>query len=294
MVQKIVPHLWFDTEAMEAVSFYTSLFEDSRINWATVVKDTPSGDSEQFSFTLAGQEFLAISAGPYTSFSPAVSLSVYLNTVEETEALWEKLLEGGSVLMPLDTYPFSKRYGWLNDKYGLSWQITYAEEPSEQKIIPSLLFVGEHFGKAEEAIHHYLSVFKNSSLQVFVPYEEDMEPNKAGTVMFSAFQLEDLAFIAMDGALEHTFHFNESLSFIVYCDSQEEIDYYWEKLSAVPEAEECGWLKDQFGVSWQIIPRAMDEMMLSDEEEKKARAVAAFLKMKKLDIAEIQRAYDGV
>jgi len=97
----------------------------------------------------------------------------------------------------------------------------------------------------------------------------------------------------MDSAHEHTFGFNEAISFIVDCNTQEEIDYYWVKLSAVPEAEQCGWLKDKYGLSWQIVPTAMDEMMRDKDEKKLARVTEAFLNMKKFDLEELKKAYEG-
>ncbi len=111
--------------------------------------------------------------------------------------------------------------------------------------------------------------------------------------MFSDFMLLDHWFTAMDSAMDHDFQFNEAISFMVYCDTQEEIDDYWDKLSAVPESEQCGWLKDKFGVSWQIVPREMDEMMNNSTAEQINRLNQATLKMKKLDLAELKKVYKG-
>lgn len=111
--------------------------------------------------------------------------------------------------------------------------------------------------------------------------------------MFTDFMLENQWFAAMDSAHEHNFAFNEAISFIVYCDTQEEIDYYWNKLSAVPEAEQCGWLKDKYGLSWQIVPAVMDKMMQDQDPERLARVTQAFLKMKKFNLPALQRAYEG-
>jgi len=134
---------------------------------------------------------------------------------------------------------------------------------------------------------------KNSKPGAIVHYGPGQEPNKDGTVMFSDFKLLNTWFAAMDGALEHKFAFNEAISFIVYCDTQDEIDYYWEKLSAVPESEQCGWLKDKYGVSWQIAPRALDKMMASGDQVAIDRVTQAFLKMKKFDIAKLKKAFKG-
>ncbi|MFB6468896.1 VOC family protein [Cytobacillus sp. Hz8] len=297
--QKIVPHLWYDKEAKEAAEFYASIFPESKITNFTTIRDTPSGDSDMVSFELWGQKFMAISAGPFFKINPSISFIVNFDPSREKDArekineVWDKLSEGGTVLMPLDQYPFSERYGWIQDQYGLSWQLILSNPEGEERpaIVPSLLFVGDQCGKAEEAMHFYLSFYKNAMEGHIARYPKGMEPDKEGTIMFSDFSLENQWFSAMDSAHEHPFKFNEAVSFMVYCDTQEEIDYYWEKLSAVPEAEQCGWLKDQFGVSWQIVPSKMGEMMNNATPEQLARITKAFLKMKKFNLEELQRAY---
>lgn len=300
-MQKIVPHLWFDNEVKEATDFYVNLFPNSKVTNTTTITGTPSGDCDIVSFELVCVPFMAINAGPYFKFNPAISFMVNFDPSKDPEAreridvIWEKLSEGGKVLMPLDKYPFSERYGWVQDKYGLSWQLIFTNPEGEERppIIPALLFVNDMCGKAEEASDFYLSVFKDSKRGALVHYAANMEPNKEGHVMFTDFKLNGLWFAAMDGALKHEFAFNEAISFIVSCDTQEEIDYYWEKLSAVPEAEQCGWLKDKYGVSWQITPSIMDGMMASGDKEKIGRVTQAFLKMKKFDIKALEAAYNG-
>ncbi|WP_066308075.1 VOC family protein [Bacillus sp. FJAT-29814] len=299
--QIIVPHLWYDKEANEAAEFYTAIFPDSKITNVTTIHDTPSGDSDIVSFELWGQKFTAISGGPFFKINPSISFMVNFDPSREKAAselideVWNKLSDGGTVLMPLDKYPFSERYGWIQDKYGLSWQLILTNPEGEERpaIIPSLLFVGDKCGKAEEAIDFYLSVFKNTKQGLLARYPKGMEPDKEGTIMFADFSLENQWFTAMDSAHKHNFGFNEAISFMVYCNNQEEIDDYWGKLSAVPEAEQCGWLKDQFGVSWQIVPREMDEMMRKGTPEQMERVTKAFLKMKKFDLAELRKAYNG-
>ena len=300
-MQTITPHLWFDKEAREAAEFYVSLFPDSRVTNSTTLHDTPSGDSEIVSFELAGQSFMAISAGPLFKFNPSVSFIVNFdpsrdtNARENLDAVWEKLSQDGTALMPLDKYPFSERYGWVQDKYGLSWQLILTNPEGEERpfIIPSLMFVGEVAGRAEEAIKHYLSIFKNSKMGALARYGAGQEPDREGTVMFADFMLEGQWFAATDSAHEHKFAFNEAISFLVNCDSQEEIDYYWERLSADPEAEQCGWLKDKFGVSWQISSTALGEMLTNGTREQIDRVTQAFLPMKKLEIARLEKAYEG-
>lgn len=297
--QNIVPHLWFAKEAKEAAEFYASIFPDSKITNVTTLHDTPSGDADLVSFKLWGQKFMAISAGPYFKFNPSVSFMVNFEPSRDKDAgeklneVWDKLSEGGTVLMALDKYPFSERYGWIQDKYGLSWQLLLKDPEDEKRpaIVPSLLFVGDQYGKAEEAINLYLSIFKNSEQGLIARYPQGMEPDKEGTIMFSDFMLENHWIAAMDSAHGHNFNFNEAFSFMVYCDTQEEIDNYWDKLSSVPEAEQCGWLKDKYGVSWQIVPRDMEEMMMSSTPEEIARVNSIILEMKKLDIAALRKAY---
>lgn len=297
--QNIVPHLWFDKEAREAAQFYVSVFPGSKITNMTTLRNTPSGDTDQVSFELWGYKFMAISAGPLFRLNPSVSFIVHFDPSREQDArakmdeIWNKLSDGGKVLMPLDAYPFSEKYGWIQDQYGLSWQLLLTVPEGEERpaIVPSLMFVDDQCGKAEEAIDFYVSVFNNSMKGQIVRYPQGMEPDKEGTVMFSDFKLENLWFAAMDSAREHHFSFNEAISFMVYCDDQEEIDHFWEQLSAVPEAEQCGWLKDPYGLSWQIVPRMMDEIMSKGTPEQIARVTQAFLKMKKFNIAELQNAF---
>jgi predicted 3-demethylubiquinone-9 3-methyltransferase (glyoxalase superfamily) len=292
-MQKIIPHLWYDKEAKEAAEFYTTLFPDSKVTNVSTIHDTPSGDCDIVSFELVEQKFMAISAGPYFKFTPAISFHVKCKTIEEVDDLWEKLSKGGSVLMELGEYPFSKRYGWLADKYGLSWQIIFAgEQEITQKFTPALMFTGNVAGKAEEAANFYTSIFHNASTTVLARWGKGEGPDKEGTVKYAQVILEGQEFGVMDSAYEHKFSFNEAISFIVRCATQEEIDEYWERLSAVPESEQCGWLKDKYGVSWQIVPRAMDEMMSKGSPEQIDRVTQAFLKMKKFDIAELQKAYE--
>ncbi|NBD23548.1 VOC family protein [Paenibacillus glycinis] len=299
--QTIVPHLWFDKEAKAAAEFYASVFPNSNVTNVTTIYGTPSGDSDIVTFEVWGQKFAAISAGPIFKLNPSVSFIVNFDPSRVPDAadmlneVWNKLSDGGTALMPLDKYPFSERYGWIQDKYGVSWQLMLTNPNGEERppIVPSFMFVGDNCGKAEEAIQYYVSVFEDAEQGNMMYYPPGREPDKAGSVMFADFRLKELWLAAMDSAHEHRFAFNEAVSFMVYCDTQAEIDHYWEKLSAVPEAEQCGWLKDKFGLSWQIVPRAMDQMMKSGTPEQLARVTKAFMKMKKFDLAALHGAYQG-
>lgn len=297
----ITPHLWFDKEAKEAAEFYCSVFPDSKITSATTLHDTPSGDCDLVSFHVWGQPFMSISAGPIFKLNPSISFMVNFDPSREKNAremidkVWDKLSEGGTPLMALDKYPFSERYGWIQDKFGVSWQLILTNPDGEPRpaIIPSLLFVGDNCGKAEEAREFYLSVFRNTKPGALVRYPPSPESDNKQMVMFSDFMLENTWFTAMDSPLEHAFQFNEAISLLINCETQEEIDYYWEKLSYLPEAEQCGWLKDKYGVSWQISPAVLDEMMTKGTPEQRNRVTQSFLKMKKFDIAELQAAFLG-
>ena len=293
-MQKIIPHLWFDKEAIEAADFYVSTFPKSKVKNTSVLHNTPSGSVDIVTFDLLGLEFQAISAGPLFKFNPSVSFHVTCKSIGEVDAIWNSLSQGGQVLMELGVYPFSERYGWVQDKYGLSWQIIYSSGADvKQKITPVIMFVGSVCGKAEEAVNFWTSAFREANVDSILHYSKREEPDKEGTVKYAAFSLFNQEFGAMDSAHEHRFMFNEAISFIVNCDTQKEIDHYWVKLSVVPEAEACGWLKDKYGLSWQVIPRRMNEMLQGNDQERINRVTQAFLPMKKLDIAKLQEAYEG-
>lgn len=292
-MQKIVPHLWYDKEAKEAALFYIRLFEGSKLLSAILLENTPSGDAESVSFELAGQSFMAISAGPYFKFNPSVSLMVACCSVDEVNTKWEALIDGGTELMPLGEYPFSKRYGWLQDRYGLSWQLMLTDSvQAVQKITPNLLFSNAVCGKAEEAVKYYADIFRDAEIEFISRYGEGEAESPKARVNYAAFKLSGFGLSAMDNGFDVDFSFNEAFSFIVNCRDQAEIDYFWDKLSAVPEAEQCGWLKDKFGVSWQITPENMNEMMSGSKDEVR-RVTEAFLKMKKLDVAALEKARSG-
>lgn len=293
MQQKISPFLWFDDQAEEAAEFYTSLFDNSRT--VDVMRYGPGGPGPEgsvmtVSFELAGQQFTALNGGPQFNFTPAISFFVSCATEDEVDTLWDALSDGGTALMPLDTYPFSEKFGWVNDKYGVSWQLNLAER--EQTITPFLMYVGEEHGRAEEAIDFYTSLFEDSSVEHIARHGEGTKELE-GNVQHAVFTLHGQDFMAMDGGLAHDFTFNEAVSLEVSCGSQAEVDRLWDALTADGGEESmCGWLKDRFGVSWQIVPTALIEMMGDEDAEKARRVREAMLQMKKIDIPTLQAAYD--
>ncbi|CAM4322278.1 VOC family protein [Lacicoccus alkaliphilus] len=291
--QKIVPHLWFDDEAVEAANFYAGLFPGSVVHYTNVLEGTPSGGAEQVDFEIMGYQFMAISAGPGVTKNPSISFMV-LFTREERKAfekIWETLAGEGKVLMPFGKYDFSDLYGWLEDGYGVSWQFYMADEEPGSRVIPTMMFINANLGKAGEAMKFYMDIFRDAGMEDIHYYPGNDGPDSGQHVMHGQARLENLSFAFMDSAEDHAFDFSEGVSLIVKCDDQDEIDYYWNRLSHVPEAEVCGWLKDKYGVSWQIIPKVMDEMVENGSREQLQRVTEAFLKMKKFDVAELEAAY---
>lgn len=309
-MQKIIPCIWFNNDAEDAVNFYTSIFPDGKISTTTYYTEAgfeihhmPKGTLLTAEFEIAGYKFTALNGGPLFKLNPSISFMLNFDPSKDSQAeqklkiLWEKLSEGGQVLMPLQEYPFSKRYGWIQDKYGLSWQLILTNPTGEDRpfIIPSSLFVGDVCGKAEEAINFYVSIFKEkneSRIGMINHYPAAMEPDTEGSLMFGDFMLRNQWFAAMDSAHKHNFKFNEAISFMVMCEDQTEIDYFFEKMSAVQESEQCGWIKDVYGISWQIIPIQMAEMLNHPDTKKANRVMTAMLEMKKIDIAKLQAAFD--
>ncbi|MDB5170213.1 MAG: yteG [Candidatus Saccharibacteria bacterium] len=160
-----------------------------------------------------------------------------------------------------------------------------------QKITPSLWFDNN----AEEAMNYYVSVFKNSRIISIERYpDESLDEHfkgMSGKVITGVFELDGLQFVCLDGG--PIFKMNEAVSFTVDCADQAEVDYFWERLSAVPESEQCGWCKDKFGVSWQIIPKRLGELLSDPDKEKANRAMQAMMKMHKIDVAALESAFEG-
>lgn len=298
-MNRIVPNLWFDDQSEEATTFYTSIFANSRIghiaHYTEAGKEIHghnAGDVLTVEFEIENTRFIALNGGPQFKINPSISFFVRCSALDEVNDLWQKLSEGASVLMPLGTYPFSQRYGWLSDKFGVSWQLMLSDQEIAQKITPSLMFTKEQAGKAEEALNFYASVFPDSKVGTISRYTAEQEPDKEGTVTYGELTILGQLMSVMDSARMQDFSFNEAVSLMVECETQEEIDDLWQKLSAVPEAEVCGWLKDKYGVSWQIVPTIMHRMLKEGTSEQLERVTAAYMKMKKFDIAELERTYN--
>ncbi|MDQ3843807.1 MAG: VOC family protein [Bacteroidota bacterium] len=279
MNNQIYPCLWFDGKAKEAAEFYCSVFSNTRIT-----TDTPL----VVTFESDGQKFMCLNGGPMFQPNPSISFFVLFEKREEVEQAWEKLSKEGRVLMPLDKYDWSEKYGWVQDRFGISWQLSYGKwSDVGQKFTPTLMFTGAQSGKAEEAIRFYTSVFNPSSVVGILKYGAQ-DGDTEGLVKHAQFKIRDYVMMAMDSSMAHGFEFNEGISLVVECTTQPEIDMYWDRLTEGGEESMCGWLKDKYGVSWQIVPSVLGSLMT--DKERAPRVTKAFMKMKKFNIEELENA----
>ncbi|MFV0427098.1 MAG: VOC family protein [Beutenbergiaceae bacterium] len=304
----IVPNLWFAGNAEEGAQFYARTFRNAT---AAVTSRYPASGLPDFQVGMAGQALTVdvtigasaqeadrqrltlINAGAEFRPNPALSIMVNFDpsVLEDAQAyldsVWACLCDGGTVLMELGSYPFSERYGWVEDRYGVSWQLILTNPAGEPRpfLIPSFVFSGPVQNRAQEAVEFYTTVFGqvfgHSQLATSVPYPRPDGPAAAGALMFSDFTLAGEWFTAMDSGTEMSQTFTAGFSLVVRCQDQQQIDQLWEALSADPAAEQCGWCVDKFGVSWQIVPAALDGTPMTVE------AYQAVLGMKKLVIADI-------
>ncbi|MCL2453797.1 MAG: VOC family protein [Micrococcales bacterium] len=291
-MQRIVPNIWFDHDAAEAAAFYASVFPGGRVldtqHYPTEglpdFQADMAGKPLVVELELAGYRLAAINAGPEFPLNPSVSFILNFDPSadprarEHLDALWEALSDGGEALMPLQEYEFSPHYGWIKDRYGVSWQLMLTDPRGEPRpfITPSLMFGHTAQGRAKEAIDFYTSLF-SGQVGTMVTYPEQAGP-VAGEMMYADFQVLDQWFAAMDAAGQD-FTFTPGVSLMLSCADQTELDQCWERLSAVPEAERCGWCVDRFGLSWQVVPATMGDLMT------RPGAYAKLMSMKKIDIA---------
>ena len=279
MKSQISPCLWYNKQAKEAARLYSTAFSDCRII---------SESDMVVELRISDQDFLLLDGGPDFQPNPSISFYYVCESEEELMQAWNAFTEKGKIMMPLDKYPWGEKYGWVGDPYGVTWQLALGKiSDVGQKITPCLLFAGEQFGKAEEAIAFYCSVFKNTSVDGILKWTEEEGKDQAGKVKHAQIVLDGFKMMLME-SLGHDFTFSEGESLIVYCDTQDEIDYYWEKLTDGGKESMCGWLEDRFGVSWQITPSVLGELM--KDPVKFPKAMKAFMPMKKLDIDTIVKA----
>jgi len=292
MTQKIVPNVWFDRNAGEAGDFYTAALPRTKAHVAMRYPDEVpefqkglEGEPLVVKLDVDGYEITFINSDDTFSPTPAISFILNFDPLlfdgsedaarAALDKTWAALSDGGVALMPLGEYPFSPKYGWVQDRYGVSWQLMLTDPAGDPRpfVIPQLMFANNVEGKAREAAELYTSLLGDADLGTVVP-------RPSGSVMFGEFRVGDQWFSMMDSDIAHDFDFTPGVSLEVSCADQAEIDRLWSALSAVPEAEQCGWLVDRFGISWQIVPQNMDELL------SKPGAYDRMLTMKKLVIAD--------
>lgn len=268
MKNKIYPCIWCNNNAKEMADFYTAVFPESKI-----VRNTEFVVMIQ----ISGQNFMLLNGGDRFVPNPTVSFMYMTPNADLVDDLWNKILHGGSILMEKNSYDWSENYGWIQDKYGVSWQLyTGPEEFCTQTLVPTLMFTQKMNGKAAEAAEFYRSVFPASE-------ERPMMKRENGEVEHGEFKILNYLFMMMDGGDVHNFSFNEGVSLVVECENQDEIDRYWDALTANGGQEsQCGWLKDKYGVSWQIIPHEIYDLLQNPG------AFDAMLKMKKIEIEKLK------
>jgi predicted 3-demethylubiquinone-9 3-methyltransferase (glyoxalase superfamily) len=296
---EIVPCIWLDDQAESAAAFYLRAFGKGRILATSRYpesRDNPSGRPRGSVLTVdlevAGRRFTLLNGGPIFKPNPSISFFVHVETAAEVDGLFAALGEGGTPLMPIGKYPWSERYVWVSDRFGVSWQVMAGSRPfAGPAIVPSLMFVGAQHGRAEEAMRLYTSVFPASRIGDVARYAAGEGPE--GTVKFGRFVLADQELVAMDSHGPHRFGFDEGLSLQIMCEDQPAIDRYWSALGAGGQAGPCGWLKDRFGLSWQVVPTEMIAWLTGGDVAARDRAFAAMLEMGKLDVATLRRAYEG-
>lgn len=280
MNNSIYPCLTIKGKVDEAAALYTDVFG------AKIIQSSPIVNMLE----IDGQKLMLLNDGPTSKPNPCISFLFSSDNKEATDTYWNKLTEGGKVLMPLDSYPWNSYYGWVEDRYGVNWQLmTNKEEMAAQRFSPTFMFVGGNAGKAAAAITFYTKLFPNSNVRGILKYGEG-EGDNTDYIKHAQFSLNDYVMMAMDSSHEHGFSFVDAVSLVVECNTQEEIDKYWATLTGEGGNEvACGWLTDKYGISWQIIPANLGALM-SVGGEKAQRVMAALLQMKKLVIKDLENA----
>lgn len=283
MSHKITPFIRCVDNAQQVAEYYGSIFPDAKI-----IKSNPVVvDMEIF-----GQSIAMLNGGSNdgATLTPAISFSLWVRDIELTKEIWDKLSDGGTVMMAYDAYPRSKAYGRCNDKFGVSRQVMYDDcaEHATHQLIPSLMFIGANDGKAQEAMSKYISIFPASTQWAIHTYGDMGGPDKPDHIAHAEFTLVNQLFIAMDSWLDHKFNFTDGISLAISCADQAEIDMYREKLALDGGSEgQCGRCKDKYGVSRQIFPVRLPDALFQEDKVKADFAMQAMIKMKKIVIADL-------
>lgn len=295
----IVPCLWMDDQAEAAAAFYTKNLPGGRIDATSYYPasgENPSGKAPgsvlTVDFEVAGQRFTALNGGPIFRINPSISFFFHVDTAAEADRVYGILAEGGQPLMEIGAYPWSERYGWVQDRFGVSWQVMAGRRPpGGETIVPCLMYAGPQRGRAMEAMEAYTRAFPGGRIDLVDRYTEGEGPTNF--VKHGRFVVAGQAMVAMDSHIDHAFGFDEGLSLQVMCKDQREVDHFWEALSEGGSKGPCGWVKDRFGVSWQVVPMAIAEWMSSRDVAARDRAFASMMGMTKPDVAALQAAFNG-
>jgi predicted 3-demethylubiquinone-9 3-methyltransferase (glyoxalase superfamily) len=297
---RIVPCIWLDDQAEAAASFYASAFPDGRVDAVARYPragenpgNMPPGSVLTVDVTVAGQRFTLLNGGPSFRPNPSVSFHVHFPDAAAVDALHAVLSEGGMDLMPLDAYPWSPRFVWLQDRFGVSWQLMARADAARPTVVPALMFAGPHHGRARSAVAAYAAALPGSRV-VHVEDFAEGEGGEVGTVKQAALELMGQPFVAMDGGPGHAFGFDEGISLQVTCTDQVEVDRIATALAADGGEEgACGWVRDRFGLWWQVVPAAVAGWMTSEDEAARERVFQALMPMRRLDVAALERAFRG-
>lgn len=285
MNNDIFPCLWYDGDAKQSAEFYCKVFDGK------ITADTPV----VMNIDLFGQKIMLLNGGPQFEKNASVSFMVICESEDEVQKFWDQLMDGGMALMPLDSYPWSKKYGWVRDKFGVTWQLFLGDKQNEQKIVPTLMFIHENNGKAMEAMEFYTQTFPNSSLGNVLKYKDGGEANEVPeNVQHAHFVIDGYNLFCMDNSYDHKFDFNEGISMVIMTDDQEQTDHLWNTLTSDGGRESmCGWLKDKYGFSWQIVPKKLIQLMSDPDQEKAQKVVQAMMRMQKIIIKDLEDAYNS-
>lgn len=286
MNNDIFPCLWYDGDAKQSAEFYCKVFGGE------ITADTPV----VMNIDLFGQRLMLLNGGPQFKKNASISFMVICDTEDEVQKYWDQLVQGGIALMELGAYSWSKKYGWVQDQYGVTWQLFLGEKGQDQKVVPTLMFIHENNGKAKEAMELYTKTFPNSGIGNILKYGDGSEghpiPEPAENVQHASFVIDNYTLFCMDNSYDHQFDFNEGISLVVMTDDQEQTDRYWNTLTADGGRESmCGWLKDKYGLSWQIVPKKLIQLMNDPNQEKAYKVVQAMMKMQKIIIQDLEDAY---
>ncbi|ASK29800.1 hypothetical protein CEY12_06615 [Chryseobacterium sp. T16E-39] len=283
MNNNIFPCLWCDGDAKQASEFYSKVFN------GRITADTPV----VMNIELFGQKLMLLNGGPQFEKNPSISFMVICDTEDEVQRYWDHLIDGGSALMELDSYPWSRKFGWVSDRYGVNWQLFFGEKDDDQKIVPTLMFIHGNNGKAMKAMEFYTQTFPNSKIKNISKYQDGGNADEAQeNIQHASFIIDGYNLYCMDSSYDHKFDFNEGVSMVIMTDDQNQTDHLWNTLTSDGGRESmCGWLKDKFGVSWQIVPKRLIELMNDSDQGKAQKVVQAMMQMQKIIIKDLEEAY---